>query len=138
MAKDWTVHALKEHTNKLFKSFGKGADYRFKAIKQAIKKADGYAAYRDAKQNEFQGALNDAGKRADEQAKQFASKTDVQNLDKQFNIWMDGMNRRIDKAERAVETIQNIKRGSAAIWPWVITIIMTLTTMGLLMVTFMN
>jgi hypothetical protein len=100
---------------------------KFEGIREAILKSDAYATYRDSKQNEFQGALNDAGKRAAEQEKTFASKTDVANLNKQFEIWMSGI-KQLQEANFNVlsdslrdikidmEKVKNIKQGGNQAW----------------------
>lgn len=130
MTDNWNVDSLKEYTDALFDEYRKGVDYRFDAIKQAIEKSDGYTKYRDEKQNEFRKTLDD-------QNLTFVRKSDHQNLEKQVDIWVSGIKQvqqanfevlRVDisKLEKAFEKTQNIKQGGNFIWPWVVTIIMTL------------
>ena len=110
---------------------------KFDAIREAIIKSDKYAEYRDNKQNEFRGALDDMSQRLADQARLFATTTDLENLNKQFEIWMSGMkqlqeanfNVAMDKAgdvKADIEKLKNLKQGSNIVWPWVITIVMSL------------
>lgn len=139
--------SLEKHYDKSIEDLEKLMLSKFDAIREAIAKSDGYATYRDNKQNEFRGALDDVNQRLADQQKTFTTKTDVDNLNEQFKIWMSGMKQiqeanfsvSMDKVESVrddVEKLKNLKQGSAIVWPWIITIIMGLVTIASLVLKF--
>ena len=129
--------SLEKHYDKVIADQKELMISKFEGIDKAISKADEYTRYRDEKQNEFRGSLDDVNQRLADQSKTFATKTDLDNLNDKFNIWMSGT-RQVAEAnfgvamdairalKEDVERIKNLKQGSNIVWPWVITIIMGL------------
>jgi len=139
---DWTASILKKYVNKVLKTFGKGIDYRFEAIKQAIEKSDGYAEYRDAKQNEFQGTIEDMNKT-------FARKRELENLEKQFNIWMSGA-RQVQEANfnvnsdsirdltKKIDKIEARKEGGNIVWVYIVSTVSMLAAIISITITLLK
>jgi len=127
--KELTI-SLEKHYDKAIADLEKLMLSKFEAIREAILKSDKYAEYRDNKQNEFRKTLDD-------QNETFSRKTDLENLEKQFDIWMSGTRQvaeanfnvamcDIRKLEKELGTLKDTREGSTAVWPWVITIISAL------------
>ena len=130
----WNVASLKEHFDSLFREREDKVNQRFEAIKEDIRHADDYAHYRDVKANEFRDSLDDLSKRAAEREKIFITKSELENISKQFDIWMSGMKQvqeanfnvcmdGIHKLEAEIEKTKNIKQGSSAVWGYVVGVV---------------
>ncbi len=112
----WTVKTLKQHYDALLKERNRKVNQRFDAIKQAIKKSDAYAKYRDKKQNEFRKALDD-------QNNNFARKKDVKYLTKCLDEIKEEMNR-----------VRDVKQGGSQIWPYIFSIISLIGTVVMIII----
>ena len=131
--KELTI-SLEKHYDKEIADLEKLMLSKFDDVKEAIVKADAYTKYRDEKQNEFRKALDD-------QSVTFSRKTELEAIEKQFQIWRDGISKlqeanfdvameKVRALDKELTTLRERKEGGASVWPWLITIISVLIAVG--------
>jgi hypothetical protein len=134
--------SLEKHYDRTIADLEKLMLTRFDATREAIAKADKYAEYRDNKQNEFRGSLEDVNQRLADQAKNFATKTELDDLRQKFEIWMSGIKtlqdanfnsslNSIHELRQNFDKDRDKREGKSIVWPWVITIVSILITVGM-------